>query len=118
MKFLIDADLPYSLKEIFIGRNYEASHVRDVGLFSATDEEIFDYASKNNFIIVTRDLGFADIVLERKTASLVIARLPNHFTREKIKKTFDDFLKAVDAKDFSNSIIVVEVERYRTRKIE
>jgi len=118
MKFLIDADLPYSLKEIFAGRGCEALHVRDVGLFSAADEEIFDYASKNNFIILTRDLGFADIVLERKTASLVIARLPNYFTREKINKIFNDFLKSVDAKDFSKSIIVVEIERYRIRKIE
>ncbi|MCS7138967.1 MAG: DUF5615 family PIN-like protein [Crenarchaeota archaeon] len=61
MKFLIDADLPYSLIEVLSKHGHEAISVRDT-LGSATDEEVFDYAYRNECIIVTRDLGFAESV--------------------------------------------------------
>lgn len=51
MKFLIDADSPYSLIDIFNKYGYDAVHVRNVLKF-ATDDEIFKYANKNQLIIV------------------------------------------------------------------
>ena len=62
MKFLIDADSPHYLIEIFNKNGQEAVHVRDV-LGSATDNEIFEYANKNKYVIVTKDLGFAEMFI-------------------------------------------------------
>lgn len=116
MKFLIDADSPYSLIVIFDKHGYKAVHVRRV-LGSATDEEIYDYAQDKGYIIVTRDLGFAEIFLKNKGLGLILMRLPYYFTVDKINKVFDEFLKEAHVKEMVNSIVVVELGRYRTKKL-
>jgi len=116
MKFLIDADSPYSLIETFNKHEHKAVHVRNV-LGSAEDDEIFEYAQKNSYVIVTRDLGFAEIFLKNKGFGLILMRLPYYFTVDKINKVFDEFLKEVNVKKMINSIVVVELGRYRTKKL-
>lgn len=116
MKFLIDADSPYSLVEIFNKYGHDATHVRRVLKF-ASDDEIFEYADKNQFVIITRDLGFAKMFMENKGLGLVLIRLPYYFTADKIVKVFDEFLKEVDVKNLISSITVIELGRYRIRKI-
>lgn len=116
MKFLIDADSPYSLIKTFSKYGHKAVHVRNV-LGSATDDEIFEYAQKNSYVIVTRDLGFAETFLKNKGVGLILTRLPYYFTVDKINKVFDEFLKEANVKEMANSIIVVELGRYRTKKL-
>ena len=116
MKFLIDADSPHSLVELFNKRGHEAIHVRDT-LGSATDEEIFEYANRNKQVIVTRDLGFAEKFLENKGSGLILVRLPYYFTVDKINKVFEQFLKEVDYKKLADSITVLELGRYRVKKL-
>ena len=116
MKFLIDADSPYSLITIFNKYSHKAVHVRAV-LGAATDEEIYDYAQKNSYVIVTRDLGFAETFLKNKGVGLILMRLPYYFKVEKINKIFDNFLKEADVKELVNSIAVVELGRYRMKKL-
>ena len=43
----------------------EAKHVRQVGLEDASDMLIFEFAKKNNFIIVTFDSDFVDLNVVR-----------------------------------------------------
>lgn len=116
MKFLIDADSPYSLIEAFNKYGYKAVHVRHV-LGSAADDEIYDYAQKNSYVIVTRDLGFAETFLKSKGVELILIRLPYYFKVEKINRIFNQFLKEVDIKELVNSITVVELGRYRIKKL-
>ena len=116
MKFLIDADSTHSLKGIFNKHGYEAVHVRHV-LGSATDEEIYNYAQENNYVVVTRDLGFAETFLKNNGVGLILMRLPYYFTVDKINKVFDEFLKEINSKEVINSIVVVELGRYRTKKL-
>ena len=116
MKFLIDADSPHSLVELFNKRGHEAIHVRDT-LGSAADEEIFEYANKNKQVIVTRDLGFAEKFLKNKGAGLILVRLPYYFRVDKINKIFEHFLKEVDYKKLAYSITVLELGRYRVKKL-
>ena len=116
MKFLIDADSPYSLIAIFNKYGHKAVHVRAV-LGAATDEEIYDYAQKKDYIIVTRDLGFAETFLKKKGLGLILMRLPYYFTVDKINRIFDEFLKEANVKEMANSIIVIELGRYRTKKL-
>ncbi|MBI2448806.1 DUF5615 family PIN-like protein [Candidatus Pacearchaeota archaeon] len=107
MKFLIDADSPYSFIEIFNKHGHEAVHVRN--LFpSASDEEIFEYANKNQYIIVTRDLGFADMFIKNKGFGLVLTRLPYYFKVDRISNIFNEFMDKVDVKELVNAIIVLE----------
>jgi len=116
MRFLVDADLPYSLIEIISEHGHEAISVRDT-LGSATDEEVFNYANRNKCIIITRDLGFAEDFLRKKGFGLLLVRLPYYFTASKIKKVFNEFLKEIDVNELVNSITVLELGRYRIKKL-
>lgn len=118
MKFLIDADLPYSLKKIFKKHKHDVLDVRDSYLSSATDENIFRYAKDNKYVIVTRDLGFAEMLTKKKGLGLILIRLPFYFTVDKINKVVDEFLKVVDIKNLVNTITVIELGRYRIRKLD
>ena len=61
MRFLIDADLPRSIKRFLQEHGHEATDVRDVGLGGAPDAEIASYAQRSGHCLVTGDFGFADI---------------------------------------------------------
>lgn len=66
MRFLLDAQLPPALTNLFVKAHQDAVHVRDVGLLTANDTEIAAYAAKADMIIVTKD---EDFVTMRKLSS-------------------------------------------------
>lgn len=59
MRFLIDAQLPPALASLFIAHGLHAAHVFDLGMASASDGQIWDLASEQGWIIVTKDEDFA-----------------------------------------------------------
>lgn len=58
MKFIIDNALSPILAEKLRKANYDAIHVRDFGLASASDKEIFEFATIENRIIISADTDF------------------------------------------------------------
>ncbi len=63
MKFLLDANMPYSSIETFKAFAHEAIHAGDIGLGSAHDEIIMEYAARRKMILVTKDLGFGTLAV-------------------------------------------------------
>jgi len=55
MKILLDADMPRSSVKVIRSSGFEVEDVRDIGMRSAKDKEIIEYALNNNRVIVTRD---------------------------------------------------------------
>ena len=118
MKFLLDANLPSSSKEIFKKFNYKAEHSREIGLGKSTDEQIIKYAIKNNQILVTKDLDFGNIkkypIKEHK--GIILIRAPFYYTANQINRVLYNFLNSIKEKELNDSLIIVEVNRYRIRK--
>ncbi len=63
MKLLFDQNLSYRLCEALKDISPEGSHVRLLGMNHASDIEIWEYARKHNFIVVTQDVDFYAISL-------------------------------------------------------
>jgi len=63
VRFLIDAQLPPALARLLAERGHGADHVRDIGLLSASDTEIWTYALEHQAALVTKDDDFADRVI-------------------------------------------------------
>ena len=61
MRFLVDADLPRSVKDIIRDHGHEGIDVRDIGLRSAKDATIAQYAKTEKLCLITGDYDFADI---------------------------------------------------------
>ena len=63
MKLLFDENLSYKLcervKDIFPG----STHTKLEGLSSASDQEIWQFAKKNQYSIVTKDSDFNDMLV-------------------------------------------------------
>ena len=119
MNFFLDANMPYSAKETFPALKLKVTHARDAGLQSATDEQIMAHAMRSKSILITKDLDFGKLAVSSKmsTYGIVILRLPFSYTASQIMGVLKTFLLSVDKKKLGNSLTVVEVGRYRIRKI-
>lgn len=61
LHFLIDAQLPIGMARWLEKQGHEARHVFEIGLHSATDRTIWDYALSSGAIIVSKDSDFVQL---------------------------------------------------------
>lgn len=61
MKLLFDQNLSHRLCRLLVDLSPEAAQVRGAGLDRASDAEIWSFAQREGFIIVSLDADFADI---------------------------------------------------------
>lgn len=78
MKFLVDHQLPLALAKFLEARGHAAQHVIDVGLDTATDREIFNFAKANHLVIVSKDQDFFELATRYPASpQLIWVRLGN-----------------------------------------
>jgi len=78
VKFLIDNQLPTALAKYLCTKGHEAQHVLSVGLASAKDGEICQYAKEHTLVIVTKDEDFSRQAIQPDAAFQVVwVRLGN-----------------------------------------
>ena len=65
MSLLFDQNISPRIVKYFSSVFPEAKHVREVGLEDASDTLIFDFAKKNNLVVVTFDSDFVDLNVVR-----------------------------------------------------
>lgn len=58
MKLLFDQNLSHRLKDLLDEIFPESVHVKDIGMESSPDTDIWEYAGKRNFTIVSKDSDF------------------------------------------------------------
>ena len=119
MKFFLDANMPYSSKEVF-KKFGKVQNAKDINLQGALDDEIFDFVIKNKAILVTKDLEFGNpyIYNLKQYAGLIIIRVPFYFKSEQLNKILNNFLSSTEIKDLEKSITIVEPGKIRIRKIK
>ncbi len=75
MKLLIDANLSPHVAERLREAEFDATHVVDLGLMTATDEEIFDRAASESLVVVTADSDFGMLLALRRASSPSVVHL-------------------------------------------
>ena len=63
MRFLFDQNISHRILAMLPEKFSDSSSIKKEGLINSTDREIWDFAKKNNFIIVTQDSDFNDLNL-------------------------------------------------------
>ena len=117
MLFLLDANMPYSAKELF-GDHHEAFHVRDLGLQDAQDLDIATWAKQHKAALATRDFDFANIINfpPKNYFGIIVLKIPYFYTASDIKRVLKNFMQNVDAASIPQTTIIVEETRFRTKK--
>lgn len=117
-KFFVDACMPKSSARLLKDLGYDALDARDVSLGGAKDPKIYEYAQKENRILVTRDKGFGDIrsYPPGSHTGIIVLRLPSTYTASQINKVLKDFIEDVKVEQLKKGLAIVEVGRYRIRR--
>jgi len=117
MKFLLDANIPYSAREIF-GKNHNALHVKDLKLQNASDKEIIDWAKQNKAALISRDFDFANILNfpPKDYSGIIILKTPSFYTAFEIKRVLKNFIEEINSSLIPKSTIIVEETRFRIKK--
>ena len=69
MRLLIDANLSPRVAEGLRSAGYDAGHVADLDMVTATDEQIFDRAVADDLVVVTADSDFGKLLALRRASN-------------------------------------------------
>lgn len=79
MKFLIDAQLPISLKQLFISKGHDCIHTLDLETGNETPDRIINAISvTEQRIVVTKDGDFLEsFIVKNEPYKLILVKLGN-----------------------------------------
>ncbi|WP_247219274.1 DUF5615 family PIN-like protein [Synechococcus sp. C9] len=117
MKFLVDEDCPLSLARLLIDKGHSAIYVKISGLSGLKDRDLFISAQKEQCIIISRDLGWANILTypPNTHCGLVILRMPFRAVATEIYLALEQFLDQVDVSEILGAIVIIEPNKFRIR---
>jgi len=116
--FLIDASLPGSVVNLIRSHGHAATDVRDIGLGTATDDEIAAHARTNGMSIISADFDFADVTRYSPADyhGLVVVSPPRRATRAIILNLIGQFLNSPDVlAALPGRVVILAPGRIRVR---
>lgn len=75
MKLLLDANLSPRLGSALLAAGFDAVHVGELGLLTASDDEILDRAAADGSVVVTADSDFPRLLALRRARSPSVVHL-------------------------------------------
>jgi predicted nuclease of predicted toxin-antitoxin system len=85
MRFLVDANLSPRVAITLSSEGFKSIHVGDVGLLTAADQAILDYAAASELVIISADTDFGELLAISRGAvrpSVVLLRSADRLTPE------------------------------------
>jgi predicted nuclease of predicted toxin-antitoxin system len=118
VKFLVDMPLSITLTRWLVAQGHDAVHAAEIGLDRATDETIVAHAKRGGRTIVTADLDYPRLlaVAQATEPSLILFRSGDWSEADVIART-SEILKVLNETDIQQSILVVDRERIRRRRL-
>ncbi|MGH9222993.1 MAG: DUF5615 family PIN-like protein [Acidimicrobiales bacterium] len=115
MRFLVDAQLPPRLTRLFISLGYDSTHTEDLPTGNRTsDPEIRALADREGWVVVTKDRGFRDDhLLRRSPAKLLVIVVGNTTNAELLSlverqlPTIEAVLGEADMVELGSTLLVV-----------
>ena len=91
MKFLLDENIPVSLKKILKENGYDVEHIND-NKKGTKDKDVFEYALKYKKCIITYDCDFNDFKALKHFGIIKIEQITEKY-QEKLLEVISNFKK-------------------------
>jgi predicted nuclease of predicted toxin-antitoxin system len=117
IRFLIDEDMPRSTAKLLRQAGFECLDVRDTELRGKKDDAVYQRAQKQERVIISGDLGFANSLRYPLGThkGIVIARFPNEMPTDKLNQILIETIKNIH-EDISGNLTVIEPDKVRIRR--
>jgi predicted nuclease of predicted toxin-antitoxin system len=117
LKFLIDNALSPVVAEKLRKAGHEALHVRERGMQAATDEEVFEFATSDERVLVSADTDFGTLLALGGSAkpSVIIFRRTSGRRPEAQAELLLEWLADMRESLDLGSVVVIEETRLRIR---
>jgi predicted nuclease of predicted toxin-antitoxin system len=118
VRFLVDMPLSLTLAAWLRDQNHDAIHAIELGLNRALDVEILTRAKEEGRTIVTADLDYPRLLALAQAIepSLILFR-DGQWREAQIVVRMREILQALTEADIARSIIVVDRDRVRRRRL-
>lgn len=118
MNIVLDEDLSRSIGRELRKYGHEIFDIRDHGLRGKPDAEVFQFAQKQNAILFSADLGFANIMQFPlgSHAGIVILRFPNEMRTETINTIVMGLLRKIPEKDIAGNLVIFSPSGLRLKR--
>lgn len=119
MRFLIDNNLSPILAELLRTAGHDVSHVRDIGLGTATDQVVMSRAEAEHRVVVSADTDFGTLLARsgaKVPSVLLIRRLVGRRAAEQASLILAN-LPAVAEDLESGAVVVLTDDRIRIRRL-
>jgi predicted nuclease of predicted toxin-antitoxin system len=94
-QFLVDANLPIALARMLSELGHPSHHVHDVGLSSASDQDIWRAAEERGAVIISKDVDFAERVRSGTEGPSVVGVRIGNVRREDLLARLRDEINAI-----------------------
>ena len=118
LKFLIDEDMPRSTGKTLAAMGFEVLDARDCGLRGKSDDEVYDFAQTEGAILLTGDMGFANLLRFSPGlhCGIVVAHFPSELSVAEMNRQISMALETLTEEDFKGNLVVLEPGRTRIRR--
>lgn len=119
MTYLVDANLSPAVAGALNDAGFEVIHVREVGLVSASDGEIADFALSRALTVISADSDFASLLaLSRGSApSLVLLRSADHLSPREQAQILIANLPGVEGELVAGSVVSIVRGHVRVKRL-
>jgi predicted nuclease of predicted toxin-antitoxin system len=119
VKLLLDANLSPRLAGLLNEHGIESTHVRVPGLQHADDESIFDFAAEGDYVLVSEDTDFGELLATRNAdrPSLILLRSGEPLTPETQASILVANISTLTDDLVAGSIVVFGRARIRVRRL-
>lgn len=119
MRFLVDASLSPQVAQALSGASHNAVHVRDYGLQTVPDQQIFDRARQEQRVLITADTDFGLLLARRsvrRPSVILFRRGSGRRPRQQARLLLANHPALADALE-AGSLVVIEQQRLRIRSL-
>jgi len=118
LKLLVDMNLSSKLANRLRDAGYDCRHWKEVGDKKAPDTELFDWARRNDAVVITRDIGFGDILAATNSnaPSVLLDRSSDSFSTQ-VFPIILQALRQTEEQLRQGALVVVTEKRLRIRML-